>query len=215
MLTTPDETALFLNHRGQRLTRQGLWLIIKRYVKEVGIEESLTPHTATTAATHLLDTGTALREVQERLGHASLSTTQATTAGGGDHNDEIVIDSQTRQAVIPPGLAMHIDRFIVPQSRRGPAARPGIGAAVAWTLWLHRRCEHLPHRLAPSMKMPWAARTVRSSLCLRRPSVGRASLWDGGKSQPAADRSSCAGVGSRSLGRPSNPGKQRSPLGIR
>ena len=95
MLTTPDETALFLNHRGQRLTRQGLWLIIKRYVKEVGIEESLTPHTLRHSfATHLLDTGTALREVQERLGHASLSTTQVYKQVAGDHNDEIVIDGK-------------------------------------------------------------------------------------------------------------------------
>jgi integrase/recombinase XerD len=91
----PDETALFLNHRGQRLTRQGLWLIIKHYVKEVGIKESVTPHTLRHSfATHLLDTGAALREVQERLGHASLSTTQVYRQVASDHNDTVIIDGK-------------------------------------------------------------------------------------------------------------------------
>ncbi len=77
LVVKPDEMALFLNHRGQRLTRQGLWLIIKRYVKEVNIEEPVTPHTLRHSfAAHLLNRGAALREVQRRLGHASLSTTQ-------------------------------------------------------------------------------------------------------------------------------------------
>jgi integrase/recombinase XerD len=72
-----EETALFLNHRGQRLTRQGLWLIIKKYVEEVGIEPSVTPHTLRHSfATHLLNGGAKVREVQELLGHANVSTTQ-------------------------------------------------------------------------------------------------------------------------------------------
>jgi integrase/recombinase XerD len=77
LLIDEDEPALFLNHRGQRLTRQGLWLIIKRYVEKVGISEAVTPHTLRHSfATHLLESGAGLREVQERLGHANLSTTQ-------------------------------------------------------------------------------------------------------------------------------------------
>ncbi len=77
LVVKPEETALFLNHRGQRLTRQGLWLIIKRYVKEVNIQEPVTPHTLRHSfAAHLLNRGAGLREVQRRLGHASLSTTQ-------------------------------------------------------------------------------------------------------------------------------------------
>lgn len=68
--------ALFLNHRGKRLTRQGLWLILKGYAEEVGLHD-LTPHTLRHSfAAHLLENGAELREVQERLGHASLSTTQ-------------------------------------------------------------------------------------------------------------------------------------------
>lgn len=68
--------ALFLNHRGRRLTRQGFWLILKGYAEEVGLHD-LTPHTLRHSfAAHLLGNGAELREVQERLGHASLSTTQ-------------------------------------------------------------------------------------------------------------------------------------------
>ena len=69
-------SALFLNHRGKRLTRQGFWLILKGYAEEVGLHD-LTPHTLRHSfAAHMLGSGAELREVQERLGHASLSTTQ-------------------------------------------------------------------------------------------------------------------------------------------
>ena len=72
-----DQQALFLNHRGGRLTRQGLWLIIKKYVQEVGIETPVTPHTLRHSfATHLLNGGADVREVQGLLGHANVSTTQ-------------------------------------------------------------------------------------------------------------------------------------------
>jgi integrase/recombinase XerD len=77
LLRNPDETALFLNHRGKRLTRQGLWLIVKHYVREVGIREEVTPHTLRhTFATHLIDRKADLEYVQELLGHANISTTQ-------------------------------------------------------------------------------------------------------------------------------------------
>jgi integrase/recombinase XerD len=74
-----DTGALFLNHRGKRLTRQGFWLILKGYADQVGLHD-LTPHTLRHSfAAHMLDGGAELREVQERLGHASLSTTQIYT----------------------------------------------------------------------------------------------------------------------------------------
>ncbi len=77
LLREEEEEALFLNHRGRRLTRQGLWLIIKRYVEEVGIEAAVTPHTLRHSfATHLLNGGADVREVQGLLGHANISTTQ-------------------------------------------------------------------------------------------------------------------------------------------
>jgi integrase/recombinase XerD len=85
LLRDPEETALFLNHRGRRLTRQGLWLIVKHYVREVGIVEAVTPHTLRhTFAAHLLDSRADLEYVQELLGHANISTTQVYTHVGKD-----------------------------------------------------------------------------------------------------------------------------------
>jgi len=77
LVRDPDERALFLNHRGQRLTRQGLWLIIKHYVDEVGISEDVTPHTLRHSfAAHKLSQGKSLQDIQKLLGHANISTTQ-------------------------------------------------------------------------------------------------------------------------------------------
>jgi integrase/recombinase XerD len=85
LLRDPEERALFLNHRGQRLTRQGLWLIVKHYVREVGIQEEVAPHTLRhTFAAHLLDQKADLEYVQELLGHANISTTQVYTQVSGD-----------------------------------------------------------------------------------------------------------------------------------
>jgi integrase/recombinase XerD len=83
LLKDPNERALFLNHRGRRLTRQGLWLIVKHYVRKVGIVEDVTPHTLRhTFATHLVERKTDLEYVQELLGHANISTTQVYTQMG-------------------------------------------------------------------------------------------------------------------------------------
>lgn len=95
LLVDPAEPALFLNHRGQRLTRQGLWLIIKHYVKQVEIKTPVTPHTLRHSfATHLLNAGADLREVQERLGHASASTTQVYRQVADDNASALVIDGR-------------------------------------------------------------------------------------------------------------------------
>ncbi|MEE8373682.1 MAG: site-specific tyrosine recombinase XerD [Dehalococcoidia bacterium] len=81
LLGATSETALFLNRRGHRLTRQGLWLILKGYAKKADIETELTPHVLRhSIATHLLHSGKmSLRELQELLGHANISTTQVYT----------------------------------------------------------------------------------------------------------------------------------------
>jgi integrase/recombinase XerD len=71
-----DEQALFLNHRGSRLTRQGFWLILKSYAERAKIDD-ITPHTLRHSfATHALKDGYGLRDVQQMLGHVSISTTQ-------------------------------------------------------------------------------------------------------------------------------------------
>jgi integrase/recombinase XerD len=85
-LQDAQEKALFLNHRGHRLTRQGLWLIVKRYVHQVGIDEDVTPQTLRhTFAVHQLDSKADLEYIQTLLGHANLSTTQVYTQVAEEH----------------------------------------------------------------------------------------------------------------------------------
>lgn len=86
ILHNNDEKALFLNRRGERLTRQGMWQILKGYAKEVNLEKEITPHTLRHSfATHMLDGGADLRIVQELLGHANISTTQVYTHLTSEH----------------------------------------------------------------------------------------------------------------------------------
>jgi len=97
LIRDADEKALFVNHRGERLTRQGLWLIIKRYVKQVGISEMVTPHTLRHSfATHMLNGGADLRNVQKLLGHANISTTQIYTQVTNKHLREVYDDAHPR-----------------------------------------------------------------------------------------------------------------------
>ena len=80
------EKALFINRRGERLTRQGFWLILKNYAKAANIPNDVTPHTLRHSfATHMLRGGAPLRSVQELLGHANISTTQVYTQLTNDH----------------------------------------------------------------------------------------------------------------------------------
>ena len=78
--------ALFLNRRGERITRQGFWLVLRSRAKQAGITRKMTPHTLRHSfATHLLRGGAPLRHVQELLGHASVTTTQVYTHLTSEH----------------------------------------------------------------------------------------------------------------------------------
>ena len=81
-----DRQAVFLSRKGRRLTRQGFWLALKRLAKRAGIRGTITPHTLRHSfATHLLHGGAPLRNVQELLGHASVTTTQVYTHLTSEH----------------------------------------------------------------------------------------------------------------------------------
>lgn len=78
--TRDDDDAVFVNLRGKRLSRQGVWGIVRRHGDVAGLGDRLTPHVLRhSCATHLLDHGADIRTVQELLGHASVSTTQIYT----------------------------------------------------------------------------------------------------------------------------------------
>ena len=77
LLKSEDDTALFVNMNGQRLTRQGFWKIIKQYKAQANIDVDITPHTLRHSfAVHLLENGAELRAIQEMLGHSDISSTQ-------------------------------------------------------------------------------------------------------------------------------------------
>ncbi|HEX5418110.1 MAG TPA: tyrosine recombinase [Chloroflexota bacterium] len=99
-----DEVALFVNHRGDRLTRQGFWLILKEHAREAGLSRDITPQSLRHAfAIRLLDDNTDLRAVQELLGHANIATTQiytqvagrATREPNADESDMAVVGDLT------------------------------------------------------------------------------------------------------------------------
>ena len=80
LLRGKKDNALFLNARGERLTRQGFWQKLKEYAKTAGLDDKISPHTLRHSfATHMLNGGADLRSVQELLGHANISTTQVYT----------------------------------------------------------------------------------------------------------------------------------------
>ncbi|MEA3395858.1 MAG: site-specific tyrosine recombinase/integron integrase [Chloroflexota bacterium] len=80
LLRDSGESTIFLNREGRPLTRQGLWFIIRQCSQDAGLGNQVSPHTLRhTFATHLLEGGAELREIQEFLGHASITTTQIYT----------------------------------------------------------------------------------------------------------------------------------------
>jgi integrase/recombinase XerD len=95
-----SETALFLNFRGGRLTRQGLYKIVRRHALGAGLADRMSPHTLRhTFATHLLAGGCDLRSVQEMLGHADVSTTQLYTHLSSERLKDVYFRAHPRAVV--------------------------------------------------------------------------------------------------------------------
>jgi integrase/recombinase XerD len=104
--------AVFLNHRGGRLSRQACWAVVRSAAARVGLDDRVSPHVLRHSfATHLLEHGADIRVVQELLGHASLSTTQVYTK---------VTDRRMREVYD----AAH------PRARHGPSQTAGTAATA-------------------------------------------------------------------------------------
>lgn len=101
-LAHDEDGPLFVNHRGGRLTRQGFWLILKSYAQKAQIDD-ITPHTLRHSfATHALSHGAELRDVQQLLGHVSISTTQIYR--------QLAADARTRSSADGLGNGMESPR---------------------------------------------------------------------------------------------------------
>jgi integrase/recombinase XerD len=101
------QTALVVNQRGQRLTRQGFWLIMKALVKDSGLADSITPHTLRHSfATHQIGEGLALEQLRQLLGHASIATTQIyCRVAGGPPVGDLVVDDASHGRLVLSGRA--------------------------------------------------------------------------------------------------------------
>src|SRR5437763_7560445 len=88
---------LFVNFRGEALTRQGLYKIVRRHAASAGLADRMSPHTLRhTFATHLLAGGCDLRSVQEMLGHADVATTQLYTHLSSEHLKQVYFEAHPR-----------------------------------------------------------------------------------------------------------------------
>ena len=95
-----EPSAVFLNARGGRLSRQSAWAILSAAAKRVGLEGKVSPHTLRHSfATHLLENGADVRVVQELLGHASVTTTQVYTMVTVDQLRSVYASSHPRAQV--------------------------------------------------------------------------------------------------------------------
>jgi len=95
---------LFLNWRGKRLTRMGYWKILAKYARRAGIKAKVTPHVLRHSfATHLLEGGASLRDVQQMLGHKSIATTQIYTKVDMEYLREVIVEFHPRGRLVEGG----------------------------------------------------------------------------------------------------------------
>jgi integrase/recombinase XerD len=95
-----DEPRVFVNLRGEGLSRQGLYKIVQRHARSAGLERRMSPHTLRhTFATHLLAGGCDLRSLQEMLGHADIGTTQIYTHLSAERLRDVYFDAHPRAQV--------------------------------------------------------------------------------------------------------------------
>jgi integrase/recombinase XerD len=95
-----DEPCVFVNLRGQGLSRQGLYKIVQRHARSAGLEHRMSPHTLRhTFATHLLAGGCDLRSLQEMLGHADIGTTQIYTHLSAERLRDVYFESHPRAQI--------------------------------------------------------------------------------------------------------------------
>ncbi|MGN6168592.1 MAG: site-specific tyrosine recombinase XerD [Solirubrobacteraceae bacterium] len=95
-----DEPRVFVNARGQGLSRQGLYKVIQRHARTAGLERKMSPHTLRhTFATHLLAGGCDLRSLQEMLGHADIGTTQIYTHLSPERLREVYFEAHPRAQI--------------------------------------------------------------------------------------------------------------------
>jgi integrase/recombinase XerD len=95
-----DEPRVFVNQRGARLTRQGLYKIVQRHARSAGLERRMSPHTLRHSfATHLLAGGCDLRSLQEMLGHADIATTQIYTHLSTERLRDVYFEAHPRARI--------------------------------------------------------------------------------------------------------------------
>ena len=100
LLKGRGEDMLFLNWRGKPLSRVGFWKILKGHARSASIENKVTPHVLRHSfATHLLEGGASLREVQVLLGHENIATTQIYTKTDMEYLRSVIIDHHPRGKV--------------------------------------------------------------------------------------------------------------------
>ena len=93
-----DESYLFMNVQGKKMSRQGFWKVLKNYAEEAGISSEITPHTLRHSfATHMLSNGADLKSLQEMMGHSDISSTQFYVNAGLSYMKDVYAKAHPRK----------------------------------------------------------------------------------------------------------------------